>query len=114
YQSLMESNIELTVANIRFIKPLDKELLDYLYNLNIPIYTMEDNVLYGGLGGAILEYYSTKGECRHVKIFAHESGILEHGDKKNLLKLVRLDSETIRGQIYRDIRGKEWIETKLE
>lgn len=114
YRILKEKGIELTLANIRFIKPLDEELLNYLYELNVPIYTVEDNVLYGGLGSSVLEYYSTKEECRHVKIFAHKSGILEHGDKNNLLKLAKLDCETIGEQIYMDIRGSKWIETKSD
>ncbi len=78
-------------------------MLDYLYDLNLPIYTLEDNVLYGGLGGSVLEYYSSKSGCRNVKIFAHKNGILEHGDRKNLLKLAELDSETISMRIYTDL-----------
>ena len=57
---LKDKRIDLTIANIRFVKPLDTELLDDLFNMNIPIYTLEDNVLYGGLGSSILEYYSNK------------------------------------------------------
>lgn len=100
---LKEKGIEITIVNIRFIKPLDTELLDYLYDLNLPIYTLEDNVLYGGMGGSVLEYYSNKGSCRNVNIFAHKSGVLEHGDKKSLLKLAGLDSETISKRIYTDL-----------
>ncbi len=108
HEDLKDKGIELTVANIRFIKPLDTELLDYLYDLNLPIYTLEDNVLYGGMGGSVLEYYATKSKCGHVKIFAHKNGILEHGDKKSLLKLAGLDSETISNYIYTDLtEGKK-------
>lgn len=102
-QHLKEKGIGLTIANIRFLKPLDTELLDYLYDFNLPIYTLEDNVLHGGMGGSVLEYYSSKSICRNVNVFAHKSGILEHGDKKSLLKLVGLDSETISKRIYTDL-----------
>lgn len=104
---LKDKRIDLTIANIRFVKPLDTKLLDYLFNMNIPIYTLEDNVLYGGLGSSILEYYSNKNTDVNVKNFAHKNGILVHGDKNNLLKLSKLDFETIAEQIYLDIKGNK-------
>ena len=86
---------------------MDEELLDYLFDLKVPIYTMEDNVLYGGFGSSILEHYSSKGKYANIKIFAHKNGILEHGDKQNLLEFSKLDSSIIAEQIYMDIlRGK--------
>lgn len=107
YKILKGKGIELTIVNIRFIKPLDEELLDYLFDLKVPIYTMEDNVLYGGFGSSILEHYSSKGKYANIKIFAHKNGILEHGDKQNLLEFSKLDSSIIAEQIYMDIlRGK--------
>lgn len=104
---LKEKSIELTIANARFIKPIDTELLDELFNMNIPVYTLEDNVLYGGFGSSILEYYSSKNINASVKIFAHNNGILVHGDTHNLLKLSKLDFETVAEKIYSDIKGNK-------
>lgn len=108
YDLLKEKGYDLTIANARFLKPLDEELLDYLFGLNVPIYTLEDNVLYGGFGSSVLEYYSLKNKNANIKIFAHKDGILEHGDKQNLLKLAGIDSNTIADYIYRDLSGETY------
>lgn len=102
---LKENNINCTIVNIRFIKPLDTELLDRLFNMQIPMYTIEDNVLYGGLGSSILEYYSKENNKVNLKIFAHEKGILIHGDRQDLLKLSKLDYKSISEKIISDIKG---------
>ncbi len=103
YNKLHLESLELIVVNARFIKPLDEELLDYLYELKLPFYTIEDNVFNGGFGSSVLEYYSSKGKSPAMRIFAHDNGILIHGDKKKLLELTKLDSDTIAKEIHRDI-----------
>ncbi len=101
---LKKKNIDLTIVNIRFIKPLDSELLDKLFNMKIPIYTIEDNILYGGLGSSILEYSSMTNINVDIKLFAHENGILVHGDTHSLRKLSKLNDETIAEKIFLDIK----------
>lgn len=102
---LKGKNINCTIANIRFIKPLDVELLDRLFKMKIPIYTIEDNVLYGGLGSSILEHYSRGNNKVNLKIFAHENGVLVHGDRRDLLKLSKLDHKSIAEKISSNIKG---------
>ena len=103
YELLKKRGYDLTIANARFLKPLDSELLDYIFDLRIPVYTVEDNVLYGGFGSSVLEYCSLKNKYANVKIFAHKNGVLEHGDKQSLLKLAEIDANTIAETIYNDL-----------
>ena len=105
YKKLKDKKIELSIVNIRFIKPLDEELLNNLVNLKAPIYTLEDNVLYGGFGSSILEHYSINKTNINIKVFAHKNGIIEHGDKENLLKLSKMDVNSVSKYIYDDIMG---------
>ncbi|SHI93039.1 1-deoxy-D-xylulose-5-phosphate synthase [Lutispora thermophila] len=101
---LKKANIYMTLVNIRFIKPIDKNLLDELASKSLPMYTLEDNVYEGGLGSSILEYYSKNNKKVDLKIFAHENGIITHGSISELLKLERLDTESICNIILSDIK----------
>jgi len=94
----------MTLVNIRFIKPLDENLLDELASKSIPIYTLEDNVYEGGLGSSILEYYSKKKKKIDIRIFAHECGIVTHGSINELMKLEKLDTKSISNIILADIK----------
>lgn len=57
-EELAEKGIDVQVVNARFIKPLDESLLHDLMGKNIPILTIEEGVLQGGFGSAVLEFAS--------------------------------------------------------
>lgn len=103
-ETLKKAKINMTLVNIRFIKPLDENLLDELASKSIPIYTLEDNVYEGGLGSSILEYYSKKKKKIDIRIFAHECGIVTHGSINELMKLEKLDTKSISNIILADIK----------
>jgi len=104
-ESLNKKGINMTLVNIRFIKPIDKELLDKLASRSLPIYTLEDNVYEGGFGSSILEYYTSKNVKVDLKIFAHKCGIIPHGNPYELMKLQKLDTDSICEAILSDIKG---------
>ncbi len=54
------------VVDARFVKPLDTAMLDALAHK--AIVTVEENVLCGGFGSAVLEYYAKSGQLRHVTV----------------------------------------------
>lgn len=64
---LAKEGLQVTVVNARFIKPLDTEMLDMLSQKHNMIVTMEENVLRGGFGEAVADYYMTKGLPVFVK-----------------------------------------------
>ena len=55
------------VINARFIKPLDESLMTSLLQLNIPLLTIEEAVLQGGFGSAVLEFAHDHG-FHHAEI----------------------------------------------
>jgi len=63
--------LNATVADMRWVKPLDKDLLDALAASHDVLITVEENALAGGAGSAVAEYFSEQGiscEVRHVAI----------------------------------------------
>lgn len=96
------------VVNMRYAKPIDKELLlehaqkyDYLV-------TLEEGVLSGGVGSAVLEELNAQGllgRCKVLNIGIPDKFVL-HGDKKHLFKDLHLDTESIVDRINTFIKGE--------
>jgi len=65
-EALEEFGLSVGVADARFVKPLDAELLESLSML--PIITVEENTLEGGFGSAVLEHFEAAGRLHEVRI----------------------------------------------
>ena len=85
------NQLPLRIVNARFFKPLDEKLLDELADLNLPMVVYETDMLAGGLGSAILEYYNDQ----HRQVVLERIGIgdhfVEHGGLPQLRKVEGLD-----------------------
>ncbi|MGG5255116.1 1-deoxy-D-xylulose-5-phosphate synthase [Neobacillus sp. SM06] len=88
---LEKQGISVKVVNARFLKPLDDKILTKLLADNLPILTIEEAVLQGGFGSAILEFAHEHGYYHSV---IDRMGIpdqfIEHGDVKSLLEEIGL------------------------
>ncbi|MCG0041150.1 hypothetical protein LV454_29670, partial [Escherichia coli] len=58
---LEKQGISVKVVNARFIKPLDEKMLHEIFQTNKPVITVEEAVLQGGFGSAVLEFASEHG-----------------------------------------------------
>ena len=88
--------ITSTVVNCRIIKPLDEKILGELLSKFSKVVTLEENVLNGGFGSAILEFIeSQRWEKNSVCRLGIPDRFVTHGDRKSLLKEVGLDDESI-------------------
>ncbi len=75
----------VTVADARFVKPLDEELLDELASDEYQyLFTAEDNVIAGGFGSAVNEYLATKRTSIRAVRFGIPDQFVEHGSVKEL------------------------------
>jgi len=85
-----------TVINARFIKPLDEECILHYASLSGNLFTLEENVLQGGFGSAILELLSARG-VKGVKTyrFGIPDTFVEHGSTELLLARYGLNVEKI-------------------
>lgn len=78
--ALAKEGYSLRVVNVRFIKPLDEQMLLELAKENMPIITMEEGALAGGMGSAVLEFYSSHGIYDlHIKNMGVPDYFVEHG-----------------------------------
>jgi 1-deoxy-D-xylulose-5-phosphate synthase len=98
---LSTKGIECSVINPRFIKPLDTSLMAQAINQAQAVITMEDGVLEGGFGSAILELMSLKGIQKPSLRLGVPDRVIEHGDPKRLAEEVGLTSDLIATQILK-------------
>lgn len=100
-RSLEQDNIDTTVVNARFVKPLDGEMIVSLANSHDVLVTVEDAYLAGGFGSAVLELLEENGLSDKVKVvrIGVPDEIVTHGDPKILLAKYGLDAEGIYSKI---------------
>lgn len=92
------------LINMRFAKPVDKEMLKLAAEKCGYIFTLEDNVIDGGAGMAVLEALNNMELMNDVKVhsYAFPDKFIEHGTRDQLFERYKLDSESI----YKDIKER--------
>ena len=108
-EALAEKGISAGVVNMRFVKPLDTELLVKTALQCKNIVTLEEGTVEGGAGSAVLEELNDNGLVGKVKVL--NLGIpdkyIPHGDKKLLLRDIGLDHDSIVKRIAEFLKGGE-------
>ncbi|MCM3716747.1 1-deoxy-D-xylulose-5-phosphate synthase [Fictibacillus phosphorivorans] len=106
WEILAKSGISARVINARFIKPLDYEMLNELYSQNMPILTIEEAVLQGGFGSAVLEHASDN----HANVIIDRMGIpdcfIEHGSVTKLLEEIGLTTPDLVERVKKLVKRK--------
>jgi len=98
---LLADELSVRVINARTIKPLDEKMLNALYAEGIPLVTLEEAVLKGGFGSAVLEHANEQEAFPRVKRFGIPDWYIEHGGVNELLEEIGL----LPGQIAEEIRA---------
>jgi 1-deoxy-D-xylulose-5-phosphate synthase len=95
-EKLSSYGIDAMVVNMRFVKPLDEELLDYVFERFDKVVTVEENTIRGGFGSAVLEYAAMRG-VKNVKFLIHgiPDEFIEHGTQNELWRMLKLDPDGI-------------------
>ncbi len=93
--------LDATVANMRFVKPLDHELLRGLAADHAAFVTIEENVVAGGAGSAVAEFLADSGLTLPMLHLGLPDRIVDHGDPAFLLAHVGLDAAGIEAAIRR-------------
>jgi len=91
--------LDATVANMRFVKPLDQELVRELATAHEWLVTVEENTILGGAGSAVLETLEKQGIQKKVLQLGLPDRFVDHGDPARLLKECGLDAEGIHASI---------------
>ncbi len=98
-QNLEKDGIECTLANGRFIKPIDLELVDSLAAGHELVVTMEENVLQGGFGLAVTAYIHEYYPGTKVLNIALPDTYIEHGNVSLLKENIGMDSQNAADRI---------------
>ena len=93
---LRQEGIQTTVVNCRFVKPLDEELLCSIARSAKRVVTVEENVLMGGFGSAVLELFEEK-DLRGIQVKRLGIGdeFVEHATQKELRHMYGIDASGI-------------------
>lgn len=94
-EKLKSKGFNVSVANARFFKPIDFELVDKLCENHKLIVTMEEGVINGSMGEKIKAYIKDKNYDTDVLNIALPDGYVEHGDVSLLRKKLEIDSDSV-------------------
>jgi len=91
--------LNATVANMRYVKPLDVELVKQLAADHDYLVTVEEGCIMGGAGAAVAEAMAAEGITKPLQMLGLPDKFIDHGDPAKLLALVGLDATGIAASI---------------
>ncbi|HLA75931.1 MAG TPA: 1-deoxy-D-xylulose-5-phosphate synthase, partial [Gammaproteobacteria bacterium] len=99
--------LDATLANMRFIKPLDNELVVQLASQHELLVTIEENALMGGAGSAVSECLAAQGLTTTVLHLGLPDGFIEQGTRNELLADCGLDATGIMRAVNQHLRQQQ-------
>ena len=85
--------------DMRFVKPLDEELLHQIFSNYLTVIIVEDGTIIGGFGSAILEFASQKGYKNPIKCLGIKDEFMEHGTITELHQKLGIDFNGLKDHI---------------
>jgi 1-deoxy-D-xylulose-5-phosphate synthase len=106
-RKLAGGGIKAGLVNARFLKPLDRQLLRKTATECKCLVTLEENILAGGFGSAVLEELQSMGILHKIKVLSLglPDGFVAHGNRELLLKGLQLDTDSLAGRIAAFCQG---------
>lgn len=97
-------SIDATVVNMRFVKPLDEDLVLQTAANHHYLLTLEENVIAGGAGSAVTECLAAHGVVIQVRHLGLPDDFVEHGERNKLLAECQLDVNSVLATIQQDLQ----------
>ncbi|MCC8359678.1 1-deoxy-D-xylulose-5-phosphate synthase [Salinimicrobium sediminilitoris] len=97
----LENPAEIGHYDMRFVKPLDEELLHEIFSNYGNIVTVEDGVIKGGAGSAIMEFAQANKYYLPITALGLPDQFIDHGNVDELQEIAKIDVESIRECLYR-------------
>jgi 1-deoxy-D-xylulose-5-phosphate synthase len=91
--------LDATVVNMRFVKPLDESLALEMARTHELVVTLEENAVMGGAGSAVGEFYAASGMQVPLLQLGLPDRFVDHGDQAQLLAAIGLDAPGVVGAI---------------
>ena len=104
--STLNSQLSIAHYDMRWLKPLDEEILHEVGKHFKTIVTAEDGIIAGGLGSAVLEWRSDHGYTPHVIRLGVNDQFVEHGSTKELYHMLKLDKEGLLCELLSLVQAK--------
>lgn len=95
----LKNNESVAHYDLRFVKPLDKQLLDAIFKKFDTIITVEDSTIKGGFGSEILEYASEVNYQGKIKLLGIPDEFIHHGTIQQLQEVCEVDITSIKETI---------------
>ena len=95
FAKLKEQGINCEIVNMRFAKPLDIEMLDYIASKFQKIVTLEENNLPGGFGSAVAEYFISMNYKNDLQCIGLPDKFIDHGTQEELHNILAIDPDGI-------------------
>lgn len=106
-EALAQQGISVKIVNARFIKPLDTAMLHEFMQENMPILTIEEAVLQGGFGSAVLEFAANYRYSTLIDRIGIPDEFIEHGNVDELLAEIGVTAEEAVQRIEKLIQLKQ-------
>lgn len=100
-QKLAEKGVDCGVVNMRFVRPLDKKLIDEALKISPRLVTVEDNMLSGGFGSAVAEYLADKQADFKLLRLGIGDEFVPHGKCASLYDKVGISAEQMTKHILK-------------
>ncbi len=94
-QSLEKEDINVAVYNMRFLKPIDEDLLHTIFKSHKHIITVEDGTIVGGLGSAIEAFKNQHSYMANIHKLGVPDKFVEHGTRDELIKKCGFDKDSM-------------------
>lgn len=105
-EQLSAEGLSAEVVNMRFVKPLDSDLLDSVSKRFTKIVTLEESTIVGGFGSAVLEFFAEKNYKNDILRIALPDNFVDHGTQEELHKIIGIDPEGIFEKVKALIHSK--------
>ena len=99
--------------DMRFVKPIDEEMLHEIFSKYNKIITVEDGTVVGGFGSAVLEFMSNNNYTATVKMLGIPDRIVEHGTLKELYRECEYDAQAIAATARELMKDKVKVSTMI-
>ncbi|MCX6171031.1 MAG: 1-deoxy-D-xylulose-5-phosphate synthase [Ignavibacteriales bacterium] len=98
-EKLFADGIQAEIINMRFVKPLDTEILDECAERFTKIVTLEESTLIGGFGSGLLEYFAEKNYKNEILRIGLPDHFVDHGTQEELHRIIGIDPAGISEKI---------------
>lgn len=98
-EKLEAEGLSVAHYDMRFVKPLDKEILEEVFNQFDKVVTVEENAELGGFGSAVLEYMNKHNYKNDVLVIAIPDKFIEHGKPEELRRIAGIDAQSIYSRV---------------